>query len=154
MTIRIERVGSEAAETVLVSVERLLRELGEEGEEAGVRDHAELARVWREEEPRCLALLAIDERGDCVGALTLVETFAIYAGGRHGIINEMYVAPEQRSAGTGARLIAEAAAVGRERGWRRIEVTAPEAPRWSRTRAFYECQGFVFAGPKLKLPLR
>ncbi len=84
----------------------------------------------------------------------MVETFAIYAGGRHGIINEMYVAPAHRSSGTGARLMAEAAVVGRERGWRRLEVTAPEAPRWSRTRAFYERQGFAFAGPKLKLMLR
>jgi hypothetical protein len=36
------------------------------------------------------------------------------------------------------------------RGWTRLDVTAPEAERWTRTRRFYKKEGFVFAGPKLK----
>jgi GNAT superfamily N-acetyltransferase len=146
----IQRVGVESSELVFEGVERLLRELGEEGAESGELDRAALARAWREEGSRALALLALTAEGELAGVLTLFEAFAIYAGGRYGIINEMYVVPAHRGVSLGAGLIAAAVWVGRERGWRRIDVTAPESERWSRTRRFYEQQGFVFAGPKLK----
>jgi hypothetical protein len=42
-------------------------------------------------------------------------------------------------------------AVARERGWRRLDVTAPPGDAWRRTVAFYEKNGFVFTGPKLRL---
>ena len=81
------------------------------------------------------------------------ETFAIYANGCYGVINEMYVVPEHRSSSIGAGLVDAAARHGRSRGWRRIDVTAPESDRWVRTRRFYQSLGFVFTGPKLTLLL-
>jgi len=63
------------------------------------------------------------------------------------------VVPEHRSSMIGAGLIEAAANHGRSRGWRRIDVTAPESDRWVRTRRFHEKLGFVFTGPKLKLLL-
>jgi heme-degrading monooxygenase HmoA len=42
---------------------------------------------------------------------------------------------------------------GRQKDWTRIDVTAPESERWIRARQFYEKQGFVFTGPKLKFLL-
>jgi GNAT superfamily N-acetyltransferase len=60
------------------------------------------------------------------------------------------VAPGHRGAGLGRRLLDAAAAIGRERGWRRLDVTAPPGDAWRRSVAFYEKNGFVFAGPKLR----
>lgn len=149
-TAVIESVGPESAGLVLGLVAALLRELGEEGDEAGTLDEAALTDAWREEQPRQFAFLARGRDGAAVGVVTVTEAFAFYAGGRHGIINEMYVAPSHRSSGVGGQLIRAVASLGRAKGWRRIDVTAPESARWARTRRFYEQQGFVFAGPKLK----
>lgn len=138
---------------VFALVAALLGELGEEGEEAGSLPFDDLAARLAEIGGRHRAFLAEAPSGEAVGVLTLAEGFALYAGGDYGIINEMFVAPAYRSDGVGARLIAAAAEHGRARGWRRIDVTAPESERWSRPRRFYETQGFTFAGPKLKLLL-
>ncbi|MEZ6194828.1 MAG: GNAT family N-acetyltransferase [Planctomycetota bacterium] len=134
-------------------VQALLDELGDEARESGRLDRAGLAARARSRSDGHSVFLAEDAAGRALGTLTLVETFAFYAGGAAGIINELYVRPEHRSDGVGAALIAAAAERGRERGWRRIDVAIPEDPRWTRTRVFYEREGFVFAGPKLKLLL-
>ncbi len=149
----IVRVSSESAGPVLGLVAQLLRELGEEGEEAGPLDEAALTATWRAEEARQFAFLAYSRDGTAIGAVTVTEAFALYAGGRYGIINEMYVVPSHRSSGVGGQLIHAVQSLGREKGWRRLDVTAPESARWARTRRFYERQGFAFAGPKLKFLL-
>ena len=153
-TIAVVQAGVEQAAVVFRLVGRLLRELGEEGDEAGPLDEAALAEAWRARHDQQFAFLALAEDSSEVGVVTVAESFAVYAGGRYGIINEMYVAPDYRSAGVGARLIEAVEALGRARGWRRLDVTAPESARWSRTRRFYERLGFTLVGPKLKLLLR
>ena len=152
-SIRVRKAADADMPSVLKLVDALLRELGEEGEEAGALPVEHLTRLWRADAETHVAFLAETDDGEPVGVLTLAEAFAIYAGGRYGIINEMYVAPGYRSTGVGALLIDAAAGHGRARGWRRIDVTAPESERWERTRHFYERRGFVFTGPKLKLRL-
>jgi len=138
---------------VLELVERLLAELGEEGEETGLLPKPALIASWRTRGAGATAYLAFDGSGRAIGVATLSESWAAYAGGRYGILNEMYVAPEHRSRQVGARLIEAVRDHGRRRGWRRLDVTAPESPRWDRSRRFYESRGFVFTGPKLKLLL-
>lgn len=56
-------------------------------------------------------------------------------------------------AGVGRRLIEAVKAYGSTRGWLRLDVTAPPEPEWQRTVRFYEEQGFVFTGPKLRCRL-
>jgi GNAT superfamily N-acetyltransferase len=131
----------------------LLRELGEEGDEAGDLPIERLSRDLADPGTRHSIFVAVDSEGTIVGVLTLAETFAVYTHGYHGVIHEMYVRPAYRSAGVGASLIDAAVAFGVTRGWARIEVTAPESPRWVRSRKFYEALGFVFTGPKLKILL-
>jgi len=138
---------------VLDLVERLLAELGEEGEETGSLPKRALLAAWARRGPAVAAYLAFDASGRAIGVATLSEAWAAYAGGAYGILNEMYVAPEHRSRQVGAALIGAVRAHGRRRGWRRIDVAAPESPRWDRSRRFYENLGFVFTGPKLKLLL-
>lgn len=69
------------------------------------------------------------------------------------MIDEMYVLPEYRSQNAGGLLVEKAKEIGKERGWKRIDVTAPTEERWKRTVSFYEKCGFVFTGPKLKYQL-
>lgn len=149
---RVVPVDARNAVAVISLVAQLLYELGEEGDEAGTLDTAALAFVWREEADRHHVFLAYE--GDkAIGVVTVSETFAFYANGRYGVINEMFVVPGHRSAGVGKLLVDAVKELGWSKGWRRVDVTAPEAARWSRTRAFYEKQGFTFAGPKSKFLL-
>src|SRR5262245_39019533 len=133
-------------------VSRLLAELGEEGEETGALDERFLSGGWESERQRHTAFVARQGQA-VVGVMTISESFAIYANGHYGVINEMFVPPEYRSRGVGALLLEAAKDLGRRRGWRRIDVTAPESERWHRTRQFYESQGFRYTGPKLKYVL-
>ncbi len=131
----------------------LLRELGEEAEHLDDFDGPRLEAEWRADPERMRAIVAFADDGGLAAVATLVESFALYANGRYGILLEMYVAPAHRSSGLGARILEYAAAYGRSRRWSRIEVTAPEGRQWGRTVAFYERNGFRFAGPKLKISL-
>lgn len=153
MNVRIEPLTIQDADLVFDWVLRLLQELGEEGEELGKLARDQVLQKWSERQKKYYVLAAKDEAGDILGILTLSVAFAIYANGEYGVIDEMYVAPDHRSAGIGALLIEAAVRIGRNQGWTRIDVTAPESERWERTRNFYERSGFTFTGPKLKLLL-
>ena len=99
-----------------------------------------------------LGLIAMSEE-DPVGILMLNECAAIYAGGRFGEITELYVVPQQRSSGIASILLAEARKIAGERGWRRLEVGAPDQPVWKRTLSFYLREGFDEVGPRLRLKI-
>ena len=154
MNIRIVKLSVDEANVVFDEVLKLLVELGEEGDELGELSHEKVLKEWQNSSDRFKVFAAKNPEEKIVGILTLAETFAIYANGNYGIINEMYTDPAYRSAGIGAMLIQAAIEYGRKKGWARIDVTAPESERWERTRGFYEKQGFIFTGPKLKFLLK
>ncbi len=139
---------------VLDMVGRLLRELEERPEEFAGLDEARIRRDLASAGDRFTAFLARAEDGEGVGVVTVVETFAIYAGGSYGIIDEMYVAPAHRSRGVGRMLIDSVKRHGRGKGWLRVDVAAPPERRFERTVRFYEQQGFTFTGPKLRFMLQ
>jgi GNAT superfamily N-acetyltransferase len=85
-----------------------------------------------------------------VGLMMLNESATIYAGGRIGTITELYVVPDYRSKRVAPELMQAAIALGCDRGWGRLEVGAPKQPAWARTLAFYQREGFVEVGPRLK----
>lgn len=153
MNVRVEQLTVQDADTVFDWVVRLLQELGEEGDELGSLARECVLEKWTERQNKYYVLAAKDEAGNMLGILTLSVAFAIYANGEYGVIDEMYVAPAHRSAGIGSLLVEAAVRIGRNQGWTRIDVTAPESERWERTREFYERTGFTFTGPKLKLLL-
>jgi GNAT superfamily N-acetyltransferase len=109
--VRIVRAAPGDREEVLALVERLLGELEDRPEEFVGLDRARTLRELEGAGEGFAAFLARAPGRETVGVVTVVETFAIYAGGRYGVIDEMYVAPEYRSAGVGRRLI-EAAPEG------------------------------------------
>jgi GNAT superfamily N-acetyltransferase len=85
--------------------------------------------------------------------ITIAVIFAVYAGGDIGVINEMYVNPDYRCKGVGKMLVDKAKELAKKKKWQRLDVTAPTEHKWVRTVKFYEQQGFVFTGPKLKYNL-
>ena len=93
-------------------------------------------------------LLAMDDE-EAVGVITLAETLSLYAGGYIGVVNELYVVPEYRSAGVGKILLDAAKNLAEERGWVRLEVTTP-GDEYERTLRFYEREGFMPIGPRYK----
>ncbi len=151
--LRIEKLTLTERDTILALVQKLLRELEGESEEFTGIDQEKMLRELSENEERFNAFAAVNERGEYVGLLTLVETFAIYAGGNYGVIDEMYVAPEYRGHGVGKMLLAAAKEYGRAKRWLRLDVTAPPEEEWQRTVKFYAREGFVFTGPKLRYKL-
>ena len=152
--IRIVQAGQGDRPTVLDLVGRLLRELDDDPAEFRGIERPKMLRDLERAGNRFTVFLARDAEGEAVGVTTVMEAFAIYAGGDYGIIDEMYVAPEHRSRGVGALLIGAVKDLGRRRDWMRIDVAAPPEARWARTVKFYEGQGFTFTGPKLRIMLR
>lgn len=98
------------------------------------------------------ALLAVDGRGRAIGVIPLGESWAVYAGGAYGVIHELYVDPDMRGRGIGRLLIEEAKQRSLERGWKRLEVSAPPFPRWKRSKDFYLREAFLEVGPRLRWP--
>jgi GNAT superfamily N-acetyltransferase len=103
--------------------------------------------------PNVWAFLAESDAGEHAGVLTLNGCAAIYAGGYFGEVSELYVRPAFRSRSVGSQLLRAAIEFGKTQGWSRLEVCTPPIPQWERTLSFYQQNGFVALGPRLKLPL-
>lgn len=145
--VGIARATVADAATIVGLIDRLLAEL--RGGSSGLDLPAAVALCERLiGEYRYTAFLALAE-GATVGVITLTEATTIYARGTFGVIQELYVVPEQRSRGVGRRLVAAAEAEGRTWGWRGLQVGAPDATKFPRSLAFYEHQGFRAIGPRL-----
>jgi GNAT superfamily N-acetyltransferase len=150
----VRRATVDDSEIVAALVSKLLIELFDE---LAVTHSAvkllPVARRLLSEDDRVAGFLAFDVVGEPIGVLMLNECAAIYAFGAFGEISELYITPEHRSSGVGARLLEEAAVFGRARGWQVIEVGAPDVPRWQRTVEFYKRHGFKEIGPRLELEI-
>ncbi len=135
-------------------VARLLDELSPEGTPAvDVPTIERTAADLLGEGTAVWALLARNGDGNAIGVLTLNACAAIYAGGTFGEISELYVLPEYRSSQAGKRLLEAARDFARGKQWTRLEVGAPDQPRWARTVKFYKHNGFDEVGPRLRLRL-
>ncbi|SOE57105.1 Ribosomal protein S18 acetylase RimI [Burkholderia sp. OK233] len=148
--MHIRPVAQTDARSVAHLVSELLIEL--HNGELEPADRVSIAEAVLSQTSHCFGYVALE--GDSpVGVLLMTEGVAIYAGGAFGQITELYVRPEYRSGGLAAALVREAAKFGKERGWKRLDVGAPDQPRWARTLAFYLSAGFMEVGPRLRLDL-
>lgn len=136
---------ADASDTASVSF--LLAALFEEVEHALTAE--EIAEIFAEidEDDHHSTLLALNEDEDVVGIMTLAECLSVYAGGKYGVINELYVVSEYRSEGVGKMLIDAAKELADARDWKRIEVTTP-GDDFVKTLRFYEREGFYKIGPR------
>ncbi|BFM05041.1 GNAT family N-acetyltransferase [Halioxenophilus aromaticivorans] len=81
-----------------------------------------------------------------IAVSTFTESYALYAGGKVGIIPEFYVDPDFRSFGVGESLISKVREYGLSNGWSCIELCTPPLPEFERTLAFYKQNGLVPVG--------
>lgn len=99
-------------------------------------------------------VLAAWQDKQIIGFLALCESFALYAEGSFGIIQEFYVLPEHRSQKVGEALLDEAKKYAKSQAWKRLELCTPPVAEFQRTVDFYTHQGFeVTGGYKMKLPI-
>lgn len=87
-----------------------------------------------------------DNSSNPIAVVTMVETYALYAGGKMGVIQECYVAPDYRVTGVGSLLIAQAKEYAQKKGWSCIELCTPPLPAFERTLKFYQKNGLIPVG--------
>ncbi|MCR6639902.1 MAG: GNAT family N-acetyltransferase [Sporocytophaga sp.] len=90
---------------------------------------------------------------EAIGVITIAQATAIYNGGDFGVITELYVDRNLRSVGIGKSLIKNALEFARVKGWKKIEVGAPNKTEWPRTIEFYKKNGFEEKGLKLRISI-
>jgi GNAT superfamily N-acetyltransferase len=147
---RIKRATVRDVDVVVALAFKLFAEIGHavSTEAAGAAAHELLAK-----ESGFWALVAVGEREEPLGILTLTESAAIYAEGYYGDVQEVYVIPGARSSGVGRALLKEAIEVARERKWSRLEVTPASRATHPGAYAFYVTNGFEETGSRLKREL-
>ena len=91
------------------------------------------------------AILAYAEQRP-IAVATFTETYALYAGGKIGLVQEFYVEPEFRAKGVGTRLIKEIREYGGKSGWACMELTTPPLPEFAQTLEFYQANGLSPVG--------
>ena len=145
--MRLQIATPDQSALVAKFVAALLTELtGGEGVEPSDLEPVAKSLLARED---VVGIFAFDG-DDPVGLIMLNQCAAIYAGGLFGEITELYVVPGMRSIGVAAQLVDAAAAQAQSRGWKRLEVGAPDQPAWKRTVDFYQKNGFAEVGPRLR----
>lgn len=158
MDIEIVKATPGDAREVAVMVKELTDEIvataGGKHFNINVVETSERCRTFIEE-GRYTVFLAINNKSsEKIGFLSLTESSALYAEGHFGIVQELYVKKPFRSQGVGHKLIEAAAAEGRLRGWKRLELCTPPLPHFEGTVRFYEGRNFeVTGGRKMKLIL-
>lgn len=90
---------------------------------------------------------------EAIAIITIAQATAIYNGGDFGVITELYVDRNLRSIGIGKLLIENALEFARTKGWKKVEVGAPNKTEWPRTIEFYKKNGFEEKGPKLRISI-
>ncbi len=81
-----------------------------------------------------------------IAVVTLTETYALYAGGKIGVIQEFYVSPEYRASGVGSMLIEQVQTYGQRQNWSCIELCTPPLPEFEQTLNFYQKNGLMPVG--------
>ena len=149
MKVQIEKIKQHEFEIAIQLLKKLYSELGEEKESVKFLNKKLLKRIT--DSGITEIFLAKTLNFEVVGIMTITESQAIYAGGKYGHLDEMYVKPDFRSKKIGSMMIEVVKEIGKEKKWNRIDVTAPTEERWKRTVTFYEKSGYIFTGPKMKL---
>ena len=81
-----------------------------------------------------------------IAVVTMTETYALYAGGKIGVIQEFYVSPAFRASGVGSTLFEQVQHYGNKHNWSCIELCTPPLPEFERTLNFYQKNGLIPVG--------
>lgn len=149
MTLELANIQS--VDAIIRLLKDLYKELGEESESLKFLT-ADFVKEMLDSK-NTEVYLAYNHNRDVVGIISLTQSQAFYAGGKYGVIDEMYVVPGFRSNNIGSQIIVGLKQIAKLKGWKRLDVTAPTEERWLRTVDFYKRNGFEFTGPKLKFKI-
>lgn len=151
LSIRIAPAKSEDAATVASLVTALTREIS-----AAINDHTQfdhnvalteqLCRSWIEAGIYTVLLAYVDGESEPVGVATIAQTYALYAEGKIGVIQECYVVPAFRNRAVGGALLDAAFALAQLKGWVCMELCTPPLPQFARSLDFYQKHGFKPVG--------
>ena len=147
----LELANSHSINTITQLLKDLYVELGDEGESVNFLSPEFVQQMLDSKNTE--VYLAFNHNRETVGILSLTESQAFYAGGKYGVIDEMYIVPGFRSNNIGSQIISDIKHIAKQKGWKRLDVTAPTEERWVRTVDFYKRNGFEFTGPKLKFKI-
>ena len=150
MDITIEKTAIADVDLIISLLKELYIELGEEEESIQFLSETLVASLIESGRTEAYFIRIEDQ---VVGIITITENQSIYAGGKYGLLDEMYIKPAWRSQGAGSACIAYLKEVAIKKEWKRIDVTAPTDEKWDKTIAFYKRCGFLYTDPKLKYTL-
>ena len=150
LTFEIASATENDSEVIVKLLSELYLELGEEKESIAFLSGEFIRFIINTEVTK---IYLVREEHQYIGIFTLTESQAIYAGGKYGIIDEMYISPDFRQKKIGEDILKYIFQIALKNNWKRVDVTAPTDEKWIRTRKFYEKNGFVFTGPKYKFKL-
>ncbi|MFC3108969.1 GNAT family N-acetyltransferase [Undibacterium arcticum] len=105
---------------------------------------SDLCALWISD--NCYTALIAYAHEKPIGVATIAESYALYAGGKIGIIQEFYVAPDHREQGVGNKLIDVALSLAAERDWACMELCTPPLPEFKQTIDFYQKYDFISVG--------
>jgi GNAT superfamily N-acetyltransferase len=147
-SVVINRAGPGDASVVAALVMELTAEIGLKCEGVKFQQDAaltaKLCAEWISDGRYTVLLAYVGEVA--AGVATIAETYALYAGGRIGVIQECFVAPGFRAQAIGHRLIEAALSIGIERSWACTELCTPPLPEFAQAIDFYQRHGFVSVG--------
>lgn len=149
--VRVRRAVDADALAVADAVRELLVELGGTPPDADTMEAA--ARTVIAEEDAGIVLVAEQASSHAIaGVLAASWITTIHAGGRYGLIQDLWVDRGARSAGVGALLVSELCSVAAALGAVRVEVGIPRDafPGLDATRRFYERNDFGIVGARMR----
>lgn len=85
-----------------------------------------------------------------IALFNFAESFGIFAKGNYIIINELYVAVEERGKGIGTEIIRFIEDFCAKKNYQRIDVASPSDERFDSTFNFYKRNGYNLSGKKLR----
>jgi GNAT superfamily N-acetyltransferase len=132
---------------IISLISELYLELGEEAESIKFLDRKVIHSIL---DSGSTEIYFLKQNSETAGIFTLTETQSIYAGGKCGILDELYIKPEYRNNFLGEKCILYIKEIAKTRNWNRIELTGPTDIDLNRVYKFYDRMGFVFTGRKLK----
>ena len=91
-------------------------------------------------------VIAAFQNHQVIGFGALCESYALYAEGAFGILQEFYVQPQYRSQAVGQELLDHIKSFAKTKSWTRIELCTPLVPEFERTVDFYMENGFERTG--------
>jgi ribosomal protein S18 acetylase RimI-like enzyme len=135
-----------AADRDIEDILRLLPQLFEDDAPAEALWARNLRQVLDSERG---GVLVVEEDGTVLGVITSSYNLSVRHDGGYAQVEELVVDERARGRDAGAILVRAAIEEARRRGCAEIGLYSRET-----TRGFYEKQGFVYAGPELRQPLR